>query len=367
MAPCHGDHMQNERPIYSRSTSWRSVVALAALVAVVVPVLVTAFAWPALRTAPRDVPLVVAGPGAIADRAARALDDARPGSFALEVVATPEEARERVLDREAYGAVLLGPNGPEEVLVASAASPAVAQLLAEAAEQGLAGPGTAGPGTAGSPSAPAVRVTDVAPTPPSDPRGAGVAAGALPLTLAGVLTGALVSLRLRGVGRQLTAAVLAAALVGPGVVAVLHGWLDALGGSVVAESGVVALGVLAGALLVLGARALLGVAGFGLAAATLVLLGNPLSGATSAPHLLPGGWSALGQALPPGALVSALRGVSGFDGAGTGVPLLVLAAWVLAGATAVLAGAAVARRRAGAPTADDTADSAPAAVVGGEP
>ncbi|MGF1664583.1 MAG: hypothetical protein ACFCVG_19325, partial [Kineosporiaceae bacterium] len=328
------------------------MAALAVLVAAVVPLLVTAFAWPALRTAPREVPLVVAGPGALAAPAAEALTASQPGAFDIEVAATPEAARAKILDRRAYGAVLLGPNGPEEVLVASAASPTVAQLLTEAATRIPGGAGRPG----GDAEAPRVRVTDVAPTPAEDPRGAGLAAAALPLTLAGVLTGALLSLRIRGAGRRLGGAVLTAALVGPGVVAVLHGWLGGLDGPVVAEAGVVALGVLAGGLVVLGAKALFGTVGLGLAAATLVLLGNPLSGATSAPHLLPTGWSTLGQALPPGALVSALRGVSGFDGAGTAGPLLVLAAWALAGSAAVLGAAVLSRRRA---TSGRTASGAP--------
>jgi hypothetical protein len=153
------------------------------------------------------------------------------------------------------------------------------------------------------------------------------------------------SLRVQGAGRRLGGAALVAVLVGPVVVGLLHGWLGALGGHPVAEAAVVSLGVLAGALLVMGGYALLGVAGLALGAAVMVLLGNPLSAATSAPELLPSGWSELGQALPPGALVDALRGVSGFDGAGTGASVAVLTAWVAAGALAVI-GAALVRPRA---------------------
>ena len=68
--------------------------------------------------------------------------------------------------------------------------------------------------------------------------------------------------------------------------------------------------------------------GLGLGAATMLLLGNPLSGLTSAPELLPSGWGTLGQLLPPGATGTALRSVAFFDGAGSGTALLVLTAWL---------------------------------------
>lgn len=314
-------------------TPWRAVVLLAVIEAAVVGLLVTAFAWPSLNLAARDVPLAVAGPPAAVAPVEAALEDARPGAFDVRWAPDAAAARALVLDREVYGAVIVGSQGPREVLVASAASPLVAQTLTQAAESFAAPSGSAGPA-----------VTDVAPAPEGDPRGLGLAAGALPLTLAGVITGAAMALRVRGPGRRLAGAVLTAVLVGPVVVGILHGWLGALAGNPVAETGVVALGVLAGALLVLGSHALLGVAGLGLGAAVMVLLGNPLSAATSAPELLPTGWARLGQALPPGALVNALRGISGFEGAGVAAPLLVLSAWVVAGAVAVLAASLVRRR-----------------------
>jgi hypothetical protein len=49
--------------------------------------------------------------------------------------------------------------------------------------------------------------------------------------------------------------------------------------------------------------------------------------------MLPSGWGALGQLLPPGAAGTALRSVSFFDGAGAGRPFVVLSCWLLAGIT----------------------------------
>jgi hypothetical protein len=93
----------------------------------------------------------------------------------------------------------------------------------------------------------------------------------------------------------------------------------------------VALGIAAVVLPILGLVALLGPAGIGLGAAVMMLLGNPLSGAATAPEKLPSGWGAFGQLLPPGATGSLLRSVAFFDGAAAGGPVAVLATWAGAG------------------------------------
>ena len=72
--------------------------------------------------------------------------------------------------------------------------------------------------------------------------------------------------------------------------------------------------------------------------------GNPLSGMTSAPEMLPSGWGALGQLLPPGAAGTALRSVSFFDGAGAGRPLVVLTCWLVAGLALCALGAMKSQR-----------------------
>jgi hypothetical protein len=129
---------------------------------------------------------------------------------------------------------------------------------------------------------------------------------------------------------------------------VLHGWLGALSGGWVAEAGVVALGLAAVSLGILGLHAVAGRPGLALGAAVVVALGNPLSAAASSPHLLPPGWAGLGQLLPPGALVAALRSVSGFGGTGAAGPVAVLTVWV-AGGLLLLGAGAVRHRRAELP------------------
>ncbi|MGK5113812.1 hypothetical protein [Geodermatophilus sp. CPCC 205506] len=324
----------------------RVVPGLLVLFAVLIAVLLTAFAWPAVRSAPRDLPVAVAGPAAATASLTQALAGERPG--ALEVRSVPDEAAAlaAIRDREVYGAVVVAPGAPPRVLVASAGSPVVAQSLTQIA----AGLGAA----TGTP----VPVEDVVPAPESDPRGAGLAAGALPLAIGGIITAALTSRLLPRV-RQRIAAALGMAVVGGMVTAtVLGSWLGSLGGGWWTVTGVVALGIAATALVLLGLESLAGTPGFAVGAATVVLLGNPLSGIATAPELLPSGWGTLGQLLPPGATGSLLRSVSWFDGAGGGTPVLVLTAWVVAGLVLCAIGAAVARRRPPAPSAP-----APAAVA----
>jgi len=308
------------------------MVAAVLIVPAVLALMVTAFAWPSVRSAPAEVPLVVA-PAQAAAQVQERLDAARPGAFRVSPVEDALAAREALRDREAYGAVVLGAAGPS-VLTASAAAPVVAQLVGQVAEA-LAGDPAQAP--VGPP------VEDVVPLPASDPRGAGLVAASLPLALGGVLTAAVIGRLVVGTGRRLAAAALVALTAGATVAAVLQGWLGALGGDPVAVGGVLALAIAAGSSLVLGLSALLGTAGTGLGAALLVLLGNPLSGAGSAPEMLPDGWGAFGQLLPPGAAVSALRSVSFFDGAALGGPLVVLSGWLLLGL--LLCAAATLRRR----------------------
>ncbi|NEB77972.1 ABC transporter permease, partial [Streptomyces sp. SID14478] len=174
--------------------------------------------------------------------------------------------------------------------------------------------------------------------PAADPRGSALSSSVLPLALAGVAGGSLVTmLRLRGV-RALSALLAAAALVGVAAAALAHSWLGVLTGNWWAEAGVLGLSSLAVAATVAGLAALLGPAGIGLGALLMVLLGNPFSAVASAPQLLPEPVGLLGQLLPPGAGGTLLRSVAYFDGARAAAPALTLGIWAALGLTAVLLG-----------------------------
>ncbi|WND38892.1 ABC transporter permease [Streptomyces sp. BB1-1-1] len=328
--------------------SRRRVIAVIVLVPVLVGLALWAFAWPAARTAPRDLPLGVAGPPAAVAQVEQRLAQ-REGAFALHRYADEDAARGAIEDRTVYGAVIAGDRGPK-LLTASAASPAVAQLL----QQAVAGQASA----AGAP----VQVVDVVPAPGTDPRGAALGASVLPLALAGIATGAVATLLgLRG-ARAAAALVGAAALTGLVAAAIAHSWLGVVTGDWWAVAGVFGLSTLAVGAGIAGLGALLGRAGLGLGGAVMMLLGNPFSGASSAPEMLPQPAGAIGQWLPPGAGASLLRSVSFFDGAAATGPALTLTWWAALGLGAVLLGGALRQRTQGDSPAPDRAP-APAAAA----
>ncbi|RLV65154.1 integral membrane protein [Streptomyces sp. CBMAI 2042] len=320
----------------------RRAVAVVLLIPLVVTLALWAFAWPAARIAPRDLPVGVAGAAPAADQLGRQFEQ-REGAFEVHRFDDEAAAREAIEDRVVYGAVVAGPEGPH-VLTATAAGPVVAQLLREAV-------------TAAAPEGARVQVTDVVAAPPGDPRGSALGASVLPLALAGMGAGAAVTLLgLRGIRAALTLAG-SAALVGLAATGVAHSWLGVITGDWWTEAGVLALTVLAIGAAVAGLSALLGPRGLGLGALLMILLGNSFSGVTSAPQLLPEPVGTLGQWLPPGAGGSLLRSVAFFDGSAAGGPVLALALWSALGLAAVL----VAGRRRTSGTSGGPAEAAPVA------
>jgi hypothetical protein len=359
-------------PADGSSHGRRALVAVVVLVPALVGLALAAFAWPAARLAPRDVPIGVVAPAA----AGAAIEQRLAGEGgAVEVhrFTDPAAARAAIADRDVYGAIVVRPDGTT-VLTASAASPLVAQLLQQAAAAIPAGgPGATEPATgaapatpsgqdpspsgAGSPGAAPVRVVDVVAADPDDPRGAALAASVLPLVLAGMAAGLLVWLA--GETGVAGWAALIVASAGAGLVAagVAQGWLGVLGGDWLVNAGVLGLTVLAVGATGTGLAALFGRAGAALGALLMVLVGNPLSGVSSAPELLPEPAGTIGQLLPPGAGGSLLRSTAFFDGAAAGGPLVVLTAWVALGLVVAVV-AALRRRRpasAAAPHADPVA------------
>src|SRR5918994_2076410 len=105
---------------------------------------------------------------------------------------TLSPARKAIEERDVYGAVVLSEDGPQ-LLVASGAGPAVAQMLRSAAGE-LAGDAP-----------PAVE--DVVPSDPDDPNGGGLAAAVLPLVLTRATGGLLVVLTIRRSSGRLMAVV----------------------------------------------------------------------------------------------------------------------------------------------------------------
>jgi hypothetical protein len=295
----------------------------------VVPVVAAAvlalFAWPNARMAPRDLPVGVAGSAAaVAPVEARLA--AEGGAFAVHRYADQAAAVEAIEDREVYGAIVVSADGPA-VLTASAASPAVAQLMTHAVPAGAT-------------------VRDVV---AAGPRGASLGSCVLPLMLAGLLTGALAATLASSALGRAGLVVAGSVLGGVAATLVVDSWLDVLGGDWFANAGAMSLFILAIASLIAGLKALMGEVGIAVGALTMILVGNPFSAVSSAPELLPRPVGGLGQLLPPGAGGNLLRSTGFFDGAAAGGHVAVLCAWAAAGALALAAAAVRGRRPVSAP------------------
>ena len=295
-----------------------------AIVPVIVAIALATFVWPAANLEPRDLPFGLAGPvqelGSFQDRL-----EAREGAFDVHLYEDEESAREAIEDREVYGAIV-AESGELTLLTSSAASPTVAALLRE----DFAGPSLA--------------VEDVVPADADDPRGAAFGSMVLPLLLAGIVTGVIVTLLGRpGLG-AIGILVAVAAFTGLVTIAVVQGWLGIIEGPWLLNAAVLSLGVLAIASPVAGLAALIGRAGIAVIALLMVFVGNPWSGNVTAPELLPKAAGFVGQLLPPGAGGQLLRSTAFFDGAGAGGHLAVLLVWIGLGLGAVLAGAQLRQR-----------------------
>ncbi|WP_330230369.1 hypothetical protein OHA40_31070 [Nocardia sp. NBC_00508] len=298
-------------------------IAVAVAATVLQAVMLIAFAWPASELAPRDLPVAVSGPGAAAMADGLRARDAE--AFDIVTVVDAAAAHAAITDREAYGAIVTDGGAPT-VLIASAASPAVAQQLTRIAQQ-LSG-------------APVPLIEDVVPTDPDDAGGGGFAAMVLPLVVSSLAAGYLLSLAVPSIGARLAGLGLYAAGAGLSSAAIVATVLSLLPGPHLALAGVIGLVSVAVSATIVAAGVVSGRIGLGIGGLTFLLLGNPLSAASTGPEMLPRPWGTIGQLLPPGAGASLLRSVAFFDGAAALAPTLVLLTWT-ATALAVLTVAAL--------------------------
>ena len=324
----HSSHEPGKPRASNRSALLAALLGIPLLAAV----LLSAFVWPASSIGPRDLPIGVTGPPPALDAVDGQLDQ-REGAFKVTSYADVAAAEEAIRDRDIYGAIAIGPEGTQ-LLTATAASPVVAQLLAELAR-----------GIGQAQDSP-VEIRDVVATDPDDARGTGLAVTVLPMIILGIAIGAMSTLLARDSGGRLGVLAVGAVMAGLTGVALLQGWLGIVGGDWWVNAAVLTLAVGAVAATVAGLGALFGEAGIGLGALTMVLLGNPLSGAASAPELLSQPWGAIGQALPPGAGATLLRSTAFFDGAGAAGPLWTLLGWWLLGGALLVDAGLRARRTA---------------------
>ncbi len=327
-------HTHHASPIHEPPAAIRATGIIVVLT-VVLAILAIAFALPAARSKPHHVPVGAAGPMAASGQVADILEQHAPGAFAITYYPGEAALRDAIRNRDVYGGISFGSDG-RKLLIATGGSPMVAQMLTQV-----------GNGIAQQARMP-LHTEDLAPPTADDPRGAGLAASALPITLAGLLPAvALVLLLKREIWTRLTAAVVFAAVAGTTIAALLRYVFGSIDENVWGVAAGLTLGLLAAGLSMLGLGSVFGRVGLAIGALLALLLGNPLSGLTSAPQMLPSGWGTLGQWLPQGATATLLRSTAFFDGAGATTAIVVLSCWAVAGATLVVFAAV--RRRSSAP------------------
>lgn len=329
-------------------TAWGRAVGIAIAGAVVVVAILIAFVWPIITASVKDVPIAVAGSADQVAAVTSALDSKAQGVFEVTPVADRAAAVDLIKTRDVSGAIVVGQQ--PEVLTASAGGPAVSQLLgqlagqlqvqanqqAAAAVQQAIAAGRAPAGTV--PPTITVKVTDVVPLSPGDPRGLGLTAASFPLVLGGIIGGVLISLLVVGPWRRLVSVVVYALVAGFSVVGIMQGWFGVLAGNFWINGLAVSLAMAATVSLIVGMNALIGRAGIAVGAIITMLIGNPLSSAAQPIQFTVTPWGAVGQWFVPGASATLIRDLSYFPAANATFPWLVLAGWTVLGMIAMIAG-----------------------------
>ncbi len=318
---------------------WRQLIIISTVLPMMIVLGVLAFAWPVARLAPRDLPVGIVGTSRATEAAVAGLTSREPGGFDFYLYPDEASARSAIGDRDIYGAFDIGVRGIT-VLEASAASPTVAGLLStvgqDLAHAAARPAGASGGGQAAIP----VRSVDVVPTSAGDPRGLVLGSAVLPLTICAIIMASVIALvlRFRPAWRQVLAVATVSATASLGAYLIAQGFLGALPHEHLASWAALFLTLLAVSAPATGLIALIGPAGLGLSAALMIFIGNPFSGATSAPQLLPSAVGHIGQWLPPGAGASLLRSTAYFNGNGGSGHLSVLIIWIVLGVAAIFTG-----------------------------
>ncbi|MFF1925978.1 hypothetical protein ACFVW8_36105 [Streptomyces sp. NPDC058221] len=336
--------MGNSAPT-STNTHRKLVIVVLGLAALITAML-CAFALPSLNSGPHGIPIGVTGTEQAVQDLQRGLDG---DAWELDVYASASELKGAVEGQGVIGGLVLHA-GKLDVYTASAGAPSATSALTALGEMLVEKQGDA------------LAVHDVVPFTADDPRGSGLTAALMPMIFGGIFPALILSGVFpghRGLRTRLAGAILFSLVAGAAVAAVLQFATGSIGGDYWMNAFGVILGMTAMSTTLLGLQALLGMAGFALGGALMMLLGNPLSGLATGPHWLPTGWASLGQLLPPGAAGSLLRTNAFFDGATAGLPALVLTGWIILG----VAFALIAGRRGRRPTHSGSAvvrQSAPA-------
>lgn len=296
------------------------IVGIAVVIGLLQLILIFLFAWPSSRANPHDVPLALNAPPGISEAIQGGIAQAEPGAFTITTVSDDAAAQAAVLNRSAVGAISITPTGAK-VYTATGDSPVLASALATGIPEAL---------KAAAPQLP-VTVVDLTPPLPADPNGQVPGSALIPLLITSLVAGALIGFVLKTLAERV------AALVAYGVVAgllstlMMQTILGGLGGSWIANAGVLGLITLSIAAVTAGFAVVAKGPGIGLVVLVVFFFGLPFSGALSAPQLVPTPWGEIAGWLPAAAGNEALRSVAFFSGSAAGSQLLILIGWLVVG------------------------------------
>lgn len=320
--------MSEEQVVIStqgKSDFLKPVIQIAVMVTVIVSVILTIFAWPLATASPKNIPVgITSTVPNLAQGVQAQFDQQQPGAFKFTEYKDLAAAKAAIAHREVYGALVL--TDKPQMLIATGASPAMAQVLTNISVE-LGAQITAANGV----SAITFAIEDLAPVGTKDPRGLGLSAGSLPLIIAGIVVGLLGSMRLRRKSQKFLVAGLAGTLAAFSIVAILNLWLGSLQGNYFLEVLVVALGIAAVSLTIMGAAVLAGRVGLFSVIGLFFIIGNPLGAVALPQELYPTGLGTFGQYLPLGAEVNLLRRISYFPEASTITQWATLGSWLAVG------------------------------------
>jgi hypothetical protein len=278
------------------------------------------------KPGPRSVPLGIVGTSSQASALSSALDHQAPGAFTITSYPTQAAATSAITGRSIDAALVPG-RLIQRLFVASAVGSAVTDATVKDVHAAVHAARWL------------LAVKNIHPLPGNDPEGISQVFFVVALLAPSLVFGNLLLTRI-GEGlhplEHLAAIVIYAVIVG----AVAAVFCDAVVGALVgAPWGLFGIGtLLAFAAAVMAAAVARWAGGIGYLVLFLLFIpvGIASSGTTLGPNMITQWYADLGKALPPGSALPAVQNTVYFNGNAITVPLLVLSAWALAGAIALV-------------------------------
>ncbi|MGN5239000.1 ABC transporter permease [Rhodococcus sp. SJ-3] len=312
------------------------VVAIFVMPFLMVGMMITGYLFAMHAPAPHNMPIAVAGTSQQVEQFARWLEDADPDAVDVRIVATDEQARDLVFDREVAGAVSLSDTGSATLYTAGAAGASQSSTVT-----GLVAPHVIGQGLD-------LVTEDLAPLPGHDTAGLAAMFMATGLMLAGYMPWSITLSNSPELLRKRRAIPLLAgwsALIAALVWFVADPVLGAVEGHTAAVLGISWLAVFAVGSVQFFLTRIFGPMAVLVGMLFVMVLGVPASNMGMSIYTLPSMYVKLHSFLPTAATGEALRSVLYFDGVGLGSHILVMVIGAVLALAAVFGIDAIKRKR----------------------